>query len=105
MEAQDGSVAFGHHGISEGADPFYLDRYRIAFLQPDSGVTRHPDTLRCSGQDDRARRQGATGTQECDQCGHIENHVTGIRVLHYLAIEKRPDGQRIGIGDFVRGHQ
>lgn len=59
----------------------------------------------CAGQDNRSGGQGGAATQEFDDLGDSENHVVRAPVLDGFAVQKGPNPEILGVGDFVGGDE
>jgi len=79
------------NGIGQLADPVDLNRHPITRLKINHRIAGGSETMRRSGQNDRAGYESGAAAEKFDQRWNIENHVPCAPVLHDFPIENRFD--------------
>src|ERR1700741_4028098 len=86
--------------VGQDAKPGNVDRDLVARLQPNRCLLAHLNAFRCAGDDDIARLQRGVPTEESDDLGDTENHVTRPRELADLDIDLAQNSESLRVGDF-----
>src|ERR1700741_1082001 len=87
--------------VGQDAKPGNVDRDVVARLQPNRCLLTHLNAFRRAGNDDIARLQRGVPTEESDDLGDTEDHVTRPRELADLAIDLAEDSESLRVWDVV----
>src|SRR5262249_6969398 len=92
-----------YHPVLQIADALNLHPHHVTYLQPPRRLHACGHATTCTSRDDIARLERPRGGGVFDHLFPVVNHVAGVVMLAYFAIDSRTKRQIVGIGDLVGG--
>src|SRR6056297_2945824 len=99
------SLRVSDHVLRLRAEPLDAEFDPVAGLEVAWRLLSHADAGGRAGRDHVAGVQGHESAEVADEMGHTVDHRFRRTLLHGLAVDLQPHGQRLRVGDLVTGDE